>query len=66
MASRVRLMQTVARRSLLNRLKGGASVVIQSHAHSTSTQAAVFQQSPPLPPSSDDLIGLEDKFSAHK
>lgn len=58
-------MQTVLRRSSSSRLKGRASLLIQSHAHSTSTQAAVFQQSPPLPPSSDDLVALEHKYSAH-
>lgn len=62
MASKARLVQSVARRAFSNRLKGQAPLVIQTHAHSTSAQPVHSQQSP----SSEDLIQLEHKYSAHK
>lgn len=48
-----------------NGLRNQAPLLVQSHAHPTSTRHAVFQQSPPLPLSSEDLIQMERKYGAH-
>nr|XP_024394128.1 ornithine aminotransferase, mitochondrial-like isoform X2 [Physcomitrium patens] len=65
MASKGRLVQTVARFALSSRLQGRVPVIVQSHAQSTSTQPSDSQQPPSVTLSTEDLIQMEHKFSAH-
>jgi ornithine--oxo-acid transaminase len=63
MASRARLVQAVAKRAISDRLKCQAPRVIQGQLYSTSAQPVPIV--PPQTTSSEDLIQLEHKFSAH-
>lgn len=64
MTSRARLVQAVAKRAILNRLQCQGPRAIQGQLYSTSAQPVPVV--PPQTTSSEELIQLEHKFSAHK